>query len=111
MVQLRIIFPNPDNELLPGLFVKARVEQSRQPDAITVPQQSLVRNADGTTIVWVVDETGTVNTRPISVSRVIGDKWLVTSGLKVGDKVVVAGLRKIHPMSKVTIVEMLPPKS
>ncbi len=108
MVQLRILFPNPDNELLPGLFVKARVEQSRQPDAITVPQQSVVRNSDGSIMVWVVDETGTVNLHPIGVSRVMGDKWLVTSGLKVGNKVVVAGLQKIHPMSKVTIVEMLP---
>ena len=59
-------------------------------------------------MVWVVDETGTVNLHPIGVSRVMGDKWLVTSGLKVGNKVVVAGLQKIHPMSKVTIVEMLP---
>jgi membrane fusion protein (multidrug efflux system) len=111
MVQLRILFPNPEDELLPGLFVKARVEQSRQPDAITVPQQSVVRNADGSIVVWVVDETGTVNTRPIMVSRVIGDKWLVTSGLKPGDRVVVAGLQKIRPLAKVTVVEMQPSKS
>jgi membrane fusion protein (multidrug efflux system) len=111
MVQLRILFPNKGEELLPGLFVKARVEQSRQPDAITVPQQSVVRNADGSIVVWVVDDTGTVNTRPIMVSRVIGDKWLVTSGLKPGDRVVVAGLQKIHPQARVTVVEMQPSKS
>ncbi len=111
MVQLRILFPNPDNELLPGLFVRARIEQSRQENAITLPQQCLVRNADGSTIVWIVDETGTVNTRPITVSQVIGDKWLVTSGLKVGDRVVVAGLQKIRPMARVTIVEMPSSKS
>jgi membrane fusion protein (multidrug efflux system) len=82
------------------------VEQSRQPDAITVPQQSVVRNADGSIMVWVVDDTGTVNTRPITISRVVGDKWLVTSGLKPRDKVVVAGLQKIRPQTKVTTVEM-----
>jgi membrane fusion protein (multidrug efflux system) len=110
MVQLRILFPNKGEELLPGLFVKARVEQSRQADAITVPQQSVVRNADGSIMVWVVDDTGTVNTRPITVSSVFGDKWLVTSGLNPGDRVVVAGLQKIRPMAKVTIVEMQPSK-
>ena len=111
MVQLRILFPNPEDELLPGLFVKARVEQSRQSDAITVPQQSVVRNADGSIVVWTVDEAGIVNTRPIVVSRIIGGKWLVTSGLKPGDRVVVEGLQKIRPMARVTIVELQPSNS
>lgn len=110
MVQLRILFPNKGEELLPGLFVKARVEQSRQADAITVPQQSVVRNADGSIMVWVVDDTGTVNPRSIMVSSVFGDRWLVTSGLKPGDRVVTAGLQKIRPMAKVT-VKMQPSKS
>ncbi|MCP3940297.1 MAG: efflux RND transporter periplasmic adaptor subunit [Desulfobacteraceae bacterium] len=108
MVLLRILFPNPNDELLPGLFVKARVEQSRQDDAITIPQQSVVRNADNSTTVWVVDKTGTVNTRKITVSQAIGNKWLVTSGLKRGDKIVVEGLQKIQPAAKVTSVEMQP---
>lgn len=111
MVQLRILFPNPDDELLPGLFVRARVEQSRQDNAITIPQQSVVRKADGSVVVWAVDETGVVNTRKITVSQVIGDKWLVTSGLKPGDKVVVEGLQKISPMAKVTPVEIQPANS
>jgi membrane fusion protein, multidrug efflux system len=111
MVQLRILFPNKSAELLPGLFVKARVEHSRQSDAITVPQQSVVRNADGSIMVWVVDDTGTVNTRPITISRIVEDKWLVTSGLNEGDKVVVAGLQKIGPQAKVTVVEMQPANS
>mgnify|MGYP000533640260 CR=1 FL=1 len=106
MVQLRILFPNPDNVLLPGLFVRARVEQSRQENAITVPQQSVVRNADGSIMVWTVDGTGTVDTRKIMLSRVIGDKYLVTSGLKSGDRVVVEGLQKIRSMTKVTPVEI-----
>ncbi|MFK5952577.1 MAG: efflux RND transporter periplasmic adaptor subunit [Desulfobacterium sp.] len=106
MVQLRILFPNPDNVLLPGLFVRARVEQSRQENAITVPQQSVVRNADGSIMVWTVDATGTVDIRKIMLSRAIGDKYLVTSGLKSGDRVVVEGLQKIHSMTKVIPVEI-----
>ena len=106
MVQLRILFPNPNNELLPGLFVRARVEESRQSNAIIVPQQSVIRNSDGTVSVWTVDETGTVNIHPVTVSKPLGNKWLVTSGLKPGDKVVVEGLQKISPMAKVTFVEI-----
>jgi len=105
MVQLRILFPNPEKELLPGLFVKARVEQFRQEKAITIPQQSLVRNADGTASVWIVDATNTVNTRKVTVSNAMDGKWLITDGLKPGDRVVTAGLQKIRPMAKVTPVE------
>jgi len=105
MVQLRILFPNPEKELLPGLFVRARVEQYRQEKAITIPQQSLIRNAGGTTSVWTVDAANTVNTRKITVSNAIGDKWLVTDGLKPGDRVVTAGVQKIRPMAKVTPIE------
>lgn len=108
MIPLRILFPNPDGELLPGLFVRARIEQSRQNNAIAVPQQSVVRNADGTVMVWTVDETGTVNTRQIMVSKIMGNRWLVQSGLKPGDKVVVEGLQKITPMAKVSFIEMQP---
>ncbi len=109
MVQLRILFPNPDRELLPGLFVRARVEQARQDSAITIPQQSVVRNADGSTFVWAVDADNTVRTRNVTLSKAIGDKWLVTTGLTPGDRIVTAGLQKIRPMAKVTPVETNPP--
>lgn len=105
MVQLRILFPNPNQELLPGLFVKARVEQYRKANAITVPQQSVVRNSDGSTIVWMVDDSNRVSTRKVVVSDAIGDKWLVTAGLEQGDRVVTEGLQKIRPQAKVTPVE------
>lgn len=106
MVQLRVLFPNPENELLPGLFVRARVEQFRQKDAITVPQQSVVRNPDSSVSVWAVDAENTVQERRITVSEVVGDRWLVTSGLEPGDRVVVAGLQKIQPNDKVTPKEI-----
>jgi membrane fusion protein (multidrug efflux system) len=111
MVRLRILFPNPENDLLPGLFVRARVEESRQEAAITVPQQSVVRNADGSVSVWTVDGEGVVQLRGITVSEVVGDRWLVTSGLSSGDRVVVEGLQKIRAQEKVTAVEMTSAKS
>jgi membrane fusion protein (multidrug efflux system) len=105
MVQLRILFPNPEYELLPGLFVRARVEQARQNNAITVPQKSVVRNPDGSVSVWIVDEADTIQSRKITVSKVVGDQWLTESGLAAGDRVVVEGLQKIRPQTKVTPVE------
>ena len=111
MVQLRILFPNPDEALLPGLFVRARVEQSRQDNAITIPQQAVVRNPDGSIMVWAVDDTGIVTPRTINVSKAIGNRWLVTRGLKPGDKIVVEGLQKIRSMAKVNVVEMSSSKS
>lgn len=105
MVQLRILFPNPGQELLPGLFVKARIEQYRKKNAITVPQQSVVRNADGSTMVWRVDASNTVNMSRIVVSDAIGSKWLVLDGLEPGDRVVIEGLQKIRPQARVIPVE------
>ena len=106
MVQLRILFPNPDSYLLPGLFVKARVAQSTIENAIAIPQQAVVRSAGGATTVWAVGDDNTVNPRPVTVSRAIGDKWLIASGLATGDKVVVAGLQKIAPGATVAPVEI-----
>lgn len=104
-VQLRVLFPNPEGELLPGLFVKARVAQSTQAGAITVPQQAVSRNADGSVTVWAVGKDNVVNVRPIKVSKPVGDKWLVTEGLAEGDRVVTAGLQKIAPGAVVAPIE------
>ena len=109
MVQLRILFPNPDGYLLPGLFVKARVAQSRLENAIMVPQQAVVRSAGGETTVWAVGADNTVNPHPVQVARALGDKWLINSGLAAGDKVVVAGLQKIAPGATVSPVEITTP--
>ncbi len=109
MVELRILFPNPGNELLPGLFVRARVEQARQEKAIMVPQQSVVRNADGTTSVWALDSSNTVTQKQIEVSRPVKDQWVVSSGLSDGDRIVVEGVQKIRPQAKVTPVDFKSP--
>ena len=105
MVQLRVLFPNPKNDLLPGLFVRARVEQSRQEKAIVVPQQCVVRNADGSVFVWVVDKENIVKSQNITILQAVKDQWVISSGLAPGDRVVVEGLQKISNQAKVTTVK------
>lgn len=104
-VLLRILFNNPGNEILPGMFVHARLEQWRDERAILVPQKSVSRNADGSVSVWVVGADGKANPRPIIVTEVVGDRWLVSSGLKAGEKVVYEGIMKIQPGMAVKTVE------
>ena len=108
-VLLRVLFPNPNHELLPGMFVHARLEQWKDEQVMLVPQKSVSRNVDGTVSVWVVGKDGQVNQRPIGVSEIIGDKWMVTSGLKSGEKVVYEGIMKIQPGMKVKTVEAAQP--
>jgi membrane fusion protein (multidrug efflux system) len=105
MIQLRILFPNPDGYLLPGLFVKARIPQSKLEDAIVVPQQAVVRGAGGNASVWLVGEGDRVAVQPVSTERALDDKWLISSGLQQGDRIVVSGLQKIAPGAQVSAVE------
>ncbi len=103
-VTLRAVFPNPDNVLLPGMFVRALVEEGMNDAALFVPQQGVTRNAKGDPIAWVVDKTGKVEQRLLEVDRAIGDKWLVTKGLAVGDQVIVEGSQKVRPGASVKVV-------
>lgn len=96
-VRLRAVFPNPRQELLPGLFVRAVVDQAVKEDALLVPQQALTRRPDGSASVWVVAADNTVSPRGVTAPRALGDKWLVTAGLQSGENVVVEGLQKIKP--------------
>lgn len=105
MVQLRAIFPNPNGELLPGLFVRAIVKQGVLENAILVPQQGVTRSPDGKGSVWLIGEDNKAMQHPVMATRAIGDKWLVTEGLKAGDRVVVAGVQKLRPGAEVTPVE------
>lgn len=104
-VQLRVLFPNPEQELLPGLFVRARIEQARADGAILVPQKSITRNADGSVTVFLVGEGDKVSLQPIKVSQVVGDNWFVTEGLKAGDRVILEGIQKVAPGAVVKPVE------
>lgn len=107
-VRLRAVFPNPRQDLLPGLFVRAQVSQGVKDDAFLVPQQGVVRTPDGSAAVWVVAGDGKVAMRPVKTAQAMGDKWLVTEGLQAGDQVVVEGLQKIRPGAT---VQPVPAKS
>ena len=96
-VILRIVVPNPENILLPGMFVRAMVDEGVNEQAILVLQQAVSRNPKGEAIVMIVDADGNAQQRGLTTDRAIGDQWLVTSGLAVGDRVIVEGLQKARP--------------
>lgn len=100
-VQLRAVFPNPNKELLPGLFVRARVEQGVAENAITVPQAAVARSPDGSARVWVVGADNKATPRTIKTERPVGNVWLVSDGLAPGERVVVEGLQKVKPGAEV----------
>jgi membrane fusion protein (multidrug efflux system) len=103
-VTLRAIFPNPDSLLLPGMFVRATIIEGVDQRAILVPQQGVSRNEKGQPTALVVDGKGIARLKLLNVSRAIGDKWLVTSGLNPGDKLIVEGLQKVTPDTPVHAV-------
>ena len=103
-VQLRAVVPNPRAELLPGMFVRARVEQGVRENAILVPQQAVFRSADGEARVWLVGADDTVSPHAIQTDKAVGNGWLVSAGLKPGDRIVVEGLQKIRPGTRVSAV-------
>ena len=104
-VALRVIVPNPEQLLLPGMFVRAKVANGERRNAILAPQQGITRDPKGNASAMVVDADGKVAAREVKVSRAIGDKWLVESGLAAGDKLIVEGLQKIRPGAPVQATE------
>ena len=96
-ITLRAIFPNTQHVLLPGMFVRARIDEGTDPQAILVPQQGVTRTPRGDASVMLVNDKNQVETRQVVASQAVGDKWLITSGLKPGDKVIVSGLQKVRP--------------
>ncbi|MDD3029414.1 MAG: efflux RND transporter periplasmic adaptor subunit [Alphaproteobacteria bacterium] len=104
-IQLRAIFPNPEGELLPGLFVRARIEQGTKENAILVPQQAVSRTSGGGASVWVVGSDNIVHVRSVKLAQAIGDNWLVEDGLKDGEKVVTEGTLKIREGATVHATE------
>lgn len=104
-VTLRLVFANPRQVLLPGMFVRAVVQEGVREDAILVPQQGVARDPKGNPIVLVVNGESTVEQRPLVLDRAIGDKWLVTKGLAPGDRVIVEGGQMVRPGTPVRAVE------
>jgi len=100
-VTLRGEFANPKRELLPGMYVRVRIEQGIDSDAIAVPQQAVQRNSGGGSEVFIVKDDNRVAPQPIRTGAVQDGQWLVTDGLKAGDKVVVEGFQKFVAGDKV----------
>lgn len=96
-ITLRAVFPNPQHTLLPGMFVRARIDEGVNPQAILVPQQGVTRTPRGDATVLIVNAQNQVENREVTAAQAIGDKWLITSGLQNGDKIIVSGLQKARP--------------
>jgi membrane fusion protein (multidrug efflux system) len=96
-VILRAIFPNPNGVLLPGMFVRAVLQEGVYKKAILIPQQAVSRDPKGNPLTLIVDAKGTVQQRPLMLDRAIGDAWLVSSGLAQGERVIVEGMLKVKP--------------
>jgi len=103
-ITLRAVFPNPKQTLLPGMFVRAIVEEGTSEQAILVPQQGVTRNPAGNAMVMLVGAEEKVEPRGIKVVRTVGDSWLVGEGLKAGDRVILEGLQKARPGTPVKAV-------
>jgi len=95
-VILRVIFLNPQGVLLPGMFVRTVIIEGVNEQAILVPQQGVSRNPKGEAIALIVDVENKVQQRMLNLDRAIGDKWLVSSGLNSGDRVIVEGLQRVR---------------
>jgi membrane fusion protein, multidrug efflux system len=110
MVSLRAEFPNPDLMLLPGMFARARIIQAVRENMVTVPQRAVTRVQGGMGSVLVVDDSNHAQLRMIETDNAVGDKWVVTSGLKAGERVVIEGGLKTRPGLPVT-PELFAPKA
>jgi membrane fusion protein (multidrug efflux system) len=104
-VTLRTLFPNPEQLLLPGMFVRATLEEGSHDQALLVPQRGVTRNQAGDPMVFVVGAEEKVEARPIKVSRTIGDSWLVEDGVQAGDRVILEGIQRARPG---TVVKTVP---
>ncbi len=107
-VTLRAVFPNPEAQLLPGMFVRAKVSEGVRENAILVPQKGVTRNPRGEPTALVVAPNNTVEQRVLKIDRSFGDQWLVTSGINPGDRVIIEGVQKTAPGREVNPVEIVP---
>ncbi len=108
MVTVRALAPNPDRLLLPGMFVRAILTQGEQPNGLLVPQAAVSRTAKGGASVLLVNADNKVEQREIEVGRAFHGNWVVESGLKGGERVIVAGLQKVRPGTEVAPKDVTP---
>jgi membrane fusion protein (multidrug efflux system) len=103
-VVLRVVFPNPNGILLPGMFVRAVVQEGVNKQAILIPQQAVSRDPRGNPFTLIVDAESKVQLRMLTLDRAIGDQWLVSSGLAPGERVIIEGIQKVKPGAPVKAV-------
>lgn len=100
---LRSEFPNPDLDLLPGSFIRVRLEQAVDQQGLSVPQRAITRDSAGIPMVLLVDAEQNVSQQPVELGAAINDRWVVNSGLKAGDRIIVEGLQHARPGEKVEV--------
>ena len=103
-VMLRVVFPNPQSVLLPGMFARAVVEEGVNPKALLIPQQAVSRDHKGNPFTLIVDAAGKVQQRMLTLDRAIGNAWLVLSGLAPGERGIVEGMQKVQPGASVKVI-------
>lgn len=102
-ITLRSEFPNPDLDLLPGSYVRVRLEQAVQPKGLSVPQRAILRDSAGVPKVLVVDQQARVSDRQVALGSAQGDRWVVSEGLAPGERVVVEGLQHVKAGDQVQV--------
>jgi membrane fusion protein (multidrug efflux system) len=107
-VTVRMVFPNPDGVLMPGMYVRAVVEEGVMEDALLAPQQGVARNSKGEPVAWVVNADDEIEERALTLDRALGDTWLVTDGLAAGDRLVVEYRAQPRPGDAVEAVAFEP---
>ncbi len=103
-VILRVVFPNPEGVLLPGMFVRAVIKEGVKEQAILIPQQGVSRDHKGNPVALIVDAGNKVGQRVLTLDRTIGSKWLVSAGFAPGDRVIVEGMQRVRPGAVVKVI-------
>jgi RND family efflux transporter MFP subunit len=99
------VFPNPEGQLLAGMSVWVQIGEGVRNQALLVPQRSVIRDTTGQASVVVVDSNNQVEVRPVATERLVGGQWLIGTGLKAGERIVVDGLQRVRPGIAVTYAE------
>lgn len=103
-VTLRAVFPNPKQQLLPGMYVRASLEEGVRKNGILVPQKGIMRDATGEPSAFVLTAENKVEKRSVKTARAIGDQWLIAEGLQAGDRLIVEGIQKIRPGQEAEVI-------
>jgi membrane fusion protein (multidrug efflux system) len=107
-VTMRATFPNPERTLLPGMFVQVHLQEGVNENALLVPQRGVTHDQSGVPTAYVVGADNKVELRSLKTDRALDDQWLVTDGIKAGDRVIVEGIQKVRPGMQVKATESTP---